>query len=933
VWRLRVSLAVGCEYVVVPTGSGGWYPRSFLLTDIVGSVALWERDAEAMSEAVTRHDEIVAGEVAACDGELVRTKGEGDSTFSVFAHPGQAVAAAAAVHGAIAAEQWRTGLGLKVRAGVHTGDAEPREGDWYGPAVNRTARLRSLATGGQTLVSGVTAGLVADQLPAGVRLLYRGRRALRGIERPEEVWELVRPDDPRLAAPSSARPGGLPVALTRFVGQRGDLERLVDLVEGERLVTLTGPGGSGKTRMVIEVASIATRRGELVWVAQLAPLRDGGLVAQAVATAVGVEDGSDPLAGLVARCEGLIGVLVLDNCEHLLDACTALIGRLLAAAPDLHVLATSREPLGVTGERVWPVRPLEVPDSSVRDREELTGVESVQLLLDRARSVWPDVRVGPDDVTAVVRICRALDGIPLAIELAAGRLRSLSLADLAARLDDQLQVLTGARPARDHPRHQTLRMTLDWSYDLLTDEQQALARRLSVFAGGFRLDAIQAVCGGTQVEVLDAVDELVAKSLVSFDPATARYRLLEPLRQYLAQRLEQAAEAGTIQRAHAYWVARLCERLGARLLDDQRAHSRRLREETGNIDLALRWALDHDHAPAFRIVGALGHYWYFRDQVSGRRWCGPVVDAATGVAPRTRAQALLTAGIVAQYDHDWEVAVIRLREALAIFRAEDAAAGQATSLFVLGLTLASPWNPEHRAHQAEAARCFEESLQVYARLANWVGVGWCRILLSEQALSDEHLERSEHLAEQVVDECTAAGARHPVARALSVLAFIAHRRGRDQAALELLQDATAISRELDDPIQLAFVLGNLAAQQTTMGRGAEALQSLAEAAQLDEQIGRVAGWSRPLAAAAVVHLARGKPAIATRALGAYDAHTPPDAIGRPGDASWYVGILSDASEATRARLDPTEVAAAAKAARRKSPDQLINELIVQVANE
>jgi predicted ATPase/class 3 adenylate cyclase len=923
---------MGCDHVVVPTESGSWYPRSFLLTDIVGSVALWERDATGMSEAVARHDEIVAGAVAATGGELVRAKGEGDSTFSVFSHPVEAVAAAAAVQQAIAAEPWPTGLGLLARAGVHTGDAELRQGDWYGPTVNRAARLRALADGGQTLVSGVTAGLAADQLPAGVRLLYRGRRVLRGIERPEEVWELVRPGDPRLAGPRSARAGGLPVPLNSFVGHRGDLERLVELVERERLVTLTGPGGSGKTRMAMQAATEVARRGEAVWLAELAPVRDGDLVAQAVATAADVESGPDPLEALWDQGERLAAVLVLDNCEHVLDACSAITRRLLGAAPGLRVLATSREPMGLAEERVWPVRPLAVPDESVRDPAELARVESVRLLLDRARALNPDLVLDTDDVTPVVRICKALDGMPLAIELAAGRLRSISFAELAARLDNQFSVLVRSRPATpDEERHRTLRMTFDWSYDLLTDEQQTLARSLSVFAGGFRLDMVEGLCRGRGLDVLDALDELVAKSLVTFDPATARYRLLEPLRQYLAQRLDEAEETESVQPAHARAVAHLCDRVGLRLLADQKRHSRRLREEAGNIDVALQWAQDHDHALAVRIVGALGLYWYFYDQVSGRRWCGPFIDDTADVAPLTRARALLAAGMVAQNDGDWDRAVTRMRDALAIYRATDGTVGEAASLFLLGVTLASPWNPEHSAHRDESTQCFEESLRLYARLGDWVGASWPRLMLSEQGFLDEDLDRSEHLAMQVIEDCTAAGARHPVPRALSVLAFIAHRRGDDQAALDHLHDAAAITRELDDPGQLAHLLANLSALQTALGRGAEALESLAESAQLAEQVGQGARRSWPLAAAAVLHLARGQPAIATRALGAYDAHTPPRAS-TLGNVGGYVGILAEAISATRARLDAAKVATAATAARRQSLDQLIDELIIQVAN-
>jgi predicted ATPase/class 3 adenylate cyclase len=916
----------------VLTSTDGWYPRSFVLTDVVGSVSLWERDAELMAQAVARHDAVIGREVVAVGGVLVRSKGEGDSTFSVFAHPAEAIAAAAAIQGAVGAEMWPGGLPLRVRAGVHTGDAEPRDGDWYGPAVNRAARLRALADGGQTLVTGVTAGLVADQVPTGVRLLYRGRRVLRGIERPEEVWELVAADDPRLATPEPARAGGLPLAMTKFVGRRADLETLVELVEDERLVTLTGPGGSGKTRLAMELARRAARRGEVVWLAELASLRDGGLVAQAVGTAVGVEPGPDPLDGLLAQPEALVGVLVLDNCEHLLSASASLTGSLLAAAPDLRVLATSREPLGLAGEREWPVRPLDVPDASVRDRDQLAPVESVQLLLDRARAVRPDLEVGADDVAAVVGICRALDGIPLAIELAAGRLRSLTFADLAERLGDQLRVLTQyGSAARDDARHRTLRMTLDWSYDLLTNHQRTLARRLSVFAGGFRLDAVEAVCGG-DLDVLDGVDELVAKSLVTFDGATARYRLLEPLRQYLAEHLDESGEADMTRRAHGEWAAGLCDRLDARLFEDQKACSRRLGDERGNIELALRWAHDHDRAMAFRIVGALGHYWFLYDQASGRRWCDAVIEAGPGASPRVWAGVLLSAGIVAQNDQDWDRSVAWLREALAIYRAERVAAGQALSLYWLGRALTFWWHPEHsQNHALEATQCFEESLRLSTQLGDLVGAGWCRLWLSDQAYWNDDLDRAEQLARQILQECSETGARHPMGEALSRLAYIARRRGHDKAALGFLQDAVTLYRDLDDSWTLAGLLVGLATLKVAMGRGAEALQALAESAQLDEQIGRLPGRSRRLAVAAVVHLSRGQLHMSISALGAYDAHPPDDARSPRSRFGGYTGWLADAVDVTRARLDPTALAAAAAAARRKNLDELIDELIIQPA--
>jgi predicted ATPase/class 3 adenylate cyclase len=909
----------------VRRAADGWYPRTFLLTDIVDSVVLWERDPAAMSQAVAWHDSVIQDMANAVGGEMVRTKGEGDSTFSVFEHPVDALAAAAAIHEAVAGDTWPS-MPLRVRVGVHTGDAEPRDGDWYGPAVNRAARLRALAEGGQTLVSGVTAGLAADRMAKSVRLLYLGRRVLRGIERPEEVWELVAADDPRLADLMSVRVGDLPDARRRFVGRTEDLDHLVELIQTERLVTLTGPGGIGKTSLALEVARRAQRRGVRVWLAELASVRAPGLVAPAVATAIGLESGRDPLDELLARADTLAGVLVLDNCEHLVDACAVLTERLVAAASDIRVLATSREPLHLTGEREWPVRPLDVPDESVPEPAALARVESVQLLIDRARAVRPDLDVDHDDVASVVRICRALDGVPLAIELAAGRLRSLDFAELEARLGDQLAVLARPRSVgRDVARHRTLRVTLDWSYELLTDEQRDVAQRLSVFAGGFRLDALEAVCDGEN-DVLDSVDELVAKSLLNFDGVTARYRLLEPLRQYLAERLAASGKTEVARRAHGEWTASLCRRLGLGLLHDLKARSTRLREESANIEVALHWALEHgEHEIALRIVGSLGQHWFFNDNAAGRRWFSAVIETTAAAPPRRRAPALLSAGIVAQNDQAWDRSLAWLNEALAIYRAERLATGQAAALFWLG-----------RAHPdpAEAKRCFRESLELSLRLGESVGVGVCRVFLGVAAAREGDLDEAVRLADQVVQECGASGVHFPVGEALVLLASIAHRRGQGDAARTFLHRAVNHSREVDDRRQLAAVLIDLAAQEASMGRGAEALQALAESSRLGEQIGRHSRRSYQLAAAALAHLARDQPVLAISALGGYDAHPSEFFIAPFGRIGEHVNWLDPvAMAAMRALLDSDAVTAAAARARTRPLAELIDELIIQPAED
>jgi predicted ATPase/class 3 adenylate cyclase len=914
------------EHGTPARAADGWRLRTFVLTDIVDSVLLWERDPVAMSQAVAWHETVIHNAVDAAGGEMLRTKGEGDSTFSVFEQPAGALAAAADVQEAQIGERWSSTMALRVRVGVHTGDAEPREGDWYGPAVNRAARLRALARGGQTLVSGVTAGLAADRLPKTVHLLYLGRRVLRGIERPEEVWELVAGDDSRIATPNLARVGGLPVARTRFVGRTEDLDGLAELIQREQLVTLTGPGGSGKTRLALEVARCARRRGVRVWLAELAPVRAAGSVARAAATAMGVETGPDPLHELLAQADTLAGVLVLDNCEHVLDACAALTERLLATASDIGVLATSREPLRLTGEREWPVRCLDVPDESLRDPAGLARVESVELLIDRARAVRPDLDFGQDDVAPLLQICRALDGVPLAIELAASRLRSLGFAELAARLGDQPAMLARPRSAgRDDARHRSLRMTLDWSYELLTDEQRTVAQRLSVFAGGFRLDAVEAVCD-RNLDVLDSVDELVAKSLLSFDGTTARYRLLEPLRQYLAERLAASGTTEHARRAHGEWTASLCRRLGFGLLQDLKARSARLREESANVEVALHWALEHgEHEIALRIVGSLGQYWFFNDNAAGHRWCCAVIEASASVPARRRAPALLSAGMVAQNDQAWDRSLAWLHEALAVYRAEQLAAGQAAALFWLG-----------RAHEdpATAKRCFCESLELSMQLGESVGVGMCRVFIGVLAARAGDLDEAARLAEQVVAECCASGVHYPVGQALVLLASIAHRRGQDHAALTFLHDAVTHSRDVDDRRQLAAVLIDLAAQAARMGRGAEALRALAESSRLDEQIGRPPTRSYQLAVAALAHLARDEQVLATSALGSYDAHPGELSIAPFGRVGGHVDWLDRAGMAAmRARLDPDAVVAAAATARTRPLDGLIDELIIQPAED
>jgi predicted ATPase/DNA-binding SARP family transcriptional activator len=570
------TAAAGTQRVSARGGADSWYPRTFLLTDIVDSVSLWERDPEAMSQAVTQHEALIRDAVTALGGELVRTKGEGDSTFSVFPHPWDAVTAAASVQEAVASEQWPSTAPLRVRIGVHTGDAEPRGGDWYGPAVNRAARLRALAGSKQTLVSGVTAGLTADQLPRGVRLLYRGRRVLRGIERPEEVWEVVAPEDARLNAAatggaegllSAAEPSGaagtvLPAPLTSFVGRTVERAALADLVLSHRLVTAVGPGGIGKTRLALAVAGdLGPTLPAGACFVDLVPLIDPSMVADAVAVALGVREppGGTIEDGVLAHLAERDGVLVLDNCEHLVDGVAAFVERLLAACPHMRVLATSRARLVLPFEHVFTVPGLSLTDGVASselhgDRAAAEYGDAVALFVARAGAAGqPPFSAG--ELGRVAAVCRAVDGMALAIELTAARLPSLGLDGIEASLADGLGLLAGG--SRLDERHRSMRAAIDWSYRLLDPADQAVLRRVSVFAAPFTANAATQVAGFPPVDVagvFHGLARLADSSLVMVRPgAETRYRVLETVRQYGEDEAGASGESDAVAVSHLSW--------------------------------------------------------------------------------------------------------------------------------------------------------------------------------------------------------------------------------------------------------------------------------------------------------------------------------------------------------------------------------------------
>jgi predicted ATPase/class 3 adenylate cyclase len=678
----------------LPTGT-----VTFLFTDVEGSTRLWEERPDAMGDALARHDQILLSAVAAHEGYVVKQTGDG--VHAAFATASAATSAAVAAQRALQLESWDAVGDLRVRIGLHTGAAEVRDGDYYGTAVNRAARLMAIAHGGQIVCSRATADLVRDDLGPDVTLLDLGEHRLRDLESAEQVHQVtdaeLRAEFPPLLS-LDVLPGNLPLQVSAFVGRDDELEAIVDLVARERLVTLTGPGGVGKTRLAIQAAAVVLpdfRDG--AWFVDLAPVSDPEFVASEITTALGLIENrrATPEEALVRTLGHRNLLLVLDNCEHVVDVAARIVDQLVRSCRAVTVLATSQESLGVDGERVYSVRPLDDDDST-------------RLFASRAEAVRHGFELTGDNLEAVAELCRRLDGIPLAIELAAARTASMSPSAILERLDERFRLLAqGRRTARS--RHQTLRAAVDWSYQLLDDVEQLVFARLSVFAGAFSLEAAEAVVSDDRVDtldVLDALSGLVAKSMVALDDTGAvdRYRLTETMRDYGHQLLADRGELRRVEELHAAYYSRLAEESALRLVgpDDQLWRDR-VASEYADLRAALMFLRGQpDPAGFVNLVYALttfwtqlGHHW------EGVEWILQVVDLPTDRPPQEQAARLGYAGMAAA-SRDYERGATLVERSLAI----SAAAAEPPSAYALNslaMFAVVSNRPDDAVREAEAA--------------------------------------------------------------------------------------------------------------------------------------------------------------------------------------------------------------------------------------
>ena len=590
---------------------------TFLITDIEGSTQRWEHDPETMRTSVAQHDMVLRTAIEANGGWPF--KNTGDGILAAFS------SARSAIDAAIAAQR---GLELPVRMGICTGEVELRVDDYFGPALNRAARTMAAGHGGQVLVAASTAALVE-----GVELADLGEHRLRDLSQPQRLYQVrgegLKKDFPALKTLDSA-PGNLPTQASSFLGREKDLAQVVTLLHGSRLVTLAGVGGVGKTRLALQVAAeVSANYPDGTWLVELAAVGDPDSTAPAIAGVFGIAQQSGKTVGqsIVASLSRRRLLLLLDNCEHLIDAAAALAADIATQCPQVTVLATSREALMVDGERIWPV-----PSLAFRD-----GVASpaVQLFAERARAVMPQFELDAD-AQAVSEICHRLDGIPLAIELAAARIRAMSPRQILARLDDRFRLLTGGS-RRALERHQTLRHAVQWSYDLLAPGERVLLARCSVFAGGFTLEAAEYVGVGRELaaaDVLDLLDSLVRKSLVTAERSndTMRYGLLETIRQFAEEQLAAIGEMEAAHLRHAQFFAEdsdvhfrvwrsVRQRVGHEWVD----------REIDNLRAAFRWAVDHNDIEIAARIAGVGEMARDRLREEAAGWSAEIVDAAYAV--------------------------------------------------------------------------------------------------------------------------------------------------------------------------------------------------------------------------------------------------------------------------------------------------------------
>ncbi len=906
----------------LPTGT-----VTFLFTDVEGSTRLLQHLGDRYVDVLGAYRQLLRTAIEARNGHEVDT--QGDAFFIAFPRAKDALAAALQAQRAIAAHQWPENADLRVRMGLHTGEPRTAEMGYVGLDVHRAARICAAGHGGQILLSQTTRDLIGHELPTGISLRDLGGHRLKDLAEAQHLFQVLAADLPADFPPLKSLDSlanNLPRQLSSFVGREKEMAEIKALLASTALLTVTGAGGCGKTRLALQVAAdILDDYADGVWFVELAALTDPGLVLQTIASALGVreEPGRSLLMTLIDFTRPKVLLLVLDNCEHLLPACAQLTETLLRACPGLRVLATSRETLGVDGELVYRVPSLSVPDPKrIPSAGDLTQSEAVRLFAERAAHSRQGFVITKDNWRAVAEVCRRLDGLPLAIELAAARVNALSVEQIESRLKDRFQLLTGGSRAR-LPRQQTLRAVLDWSYHLLSNNEQTMFCRLSIFAGSWTLDTAEAACATAGIEpfeILDLVTQLVLKSLVLVEQhgTETRYRFLETVRQYGLEKLQGSGELDPMRRRHRDVFLAMAERAKPELRGThQRMWLDRLDAEHDNLRAALEWCRQSGEADeGLRLAAALVRFWsirgYFeegRDRLAGGlslvAETGPTVgraealdgagllawrqgdhSAARGLYEESLstwralgdksgiAQTLNHLGGIARQQGDYPAAIGLYRESLAARQESEDKLGIAYALNNLGLVA------RERGDYAQARALHEETLALEMALGDGLGTALALNNLGLVAAYQRNYEMARSYYEKSLDVCRDLRDKGGIiSYALNNLGSVAYYQGQFAEARARITESLAIKRELGDKLGIAYALNTLGSVALRQGDVAEAGRLYEESLAIRRALGERLGVAECLEGLAGLAGVEGRAARSAQLFGA--AEVLREAIGAP----------------------------------------------------
>ena len=829
-----------------PTGT-----VTFLFSDIEGSTQRWEEHRGAMSEALRRHDELMRTAIEAHGGHVFKTVG--DAFCATFWCAGDAVAAAIEAQHSLRAEDWSSVGGLQVRMAVHSGVADERDDDYFGPAVNRIARLLAVAHGGQIIASGTTAELVRGSLPAEVEISDLGQHRLKDLAEPERVWQALAPGlldkFPPLRSLDSL-PNNLPRQVTALIGRDEVVAEIEALAESEPLVTLLGPGGIGKTRVALQVgANLLERYGDGVWFVDLAPVAEDAMVPSYAAQVFQLLESPNrsPADALLAYLKNKSLLIIFDNCEQVIAGSADIVASILQDCPGVKILATTREALGVDGESIYRMPSLAIPTpESVLGLDAAKAQEygALALFVDRARGADRSFALTDGDVPIVVDICRRLDGIALAIELAAARTKTLSVRDLSQRLDERFQLLTGGRRTAVS-RQQTLGALIDWSYNLLSETERTVFRRLGIFSGDFSLEEATSICTISEVSraaIFDLLSSLADKSLLQVEKneTQTRFRLLESIRAYAREKLLEFEEFEAVARAHAVAYLDVAERLASAWETTPDDQWRSLAEpELDHWRAALRWAFEAngDRSIGQRLVAALHSVWSTMAPSEGLEWSRTALASCdNGTPDGVKANLELWAAYLDIIAQQYNAAHAAAERALSGFTDVADRRGLALARLFTGAALGLLGDTSGGESLLRTA--LDDLRQLGAR--RYIGAALYYLATLRLRVGD--LPASRRLFAETLEIFQSVGATRSAVRMAMMLAELEFHDGNAAEAVRLIGTALAAERAFKNLNfeYIAFDLGNLSAYFIALGRWKEAVANAREALAIARERGLVA---------------------------------------------------------------------------------------------